>query len=63
MPTPINFDYSGLVAGAVANADDISDAFDLINTYLNAGLPTTDLAKPQSLVSVTIDFNDTIGAG
>ena len=56
MPSPINFDYSGLVAGAVANASDIEDAFDLINTYLNAGIPTTDLAKPKNLVSVTFNI-------
>ena len=63
MPSPINFNYTNLVAGGVANASDLTAAFDLINTYLNAGIPTTDLAKPQSLVSVTMEFNDAIGPG
>lgn len=63
MPSPINFVFTNLVAGGVANASDLTAAFELINTYLTDGIPTTDLAKPKNLVSVTVEFNDSIGAG
>jgi len=62
MPSPINFNYTNLVAGGVANASDLTAAFDLINTYLNAGIPTTDLAKPKNLVSVTFNIESTATA-
>ena len=59
----ITFSLSGVTAGSVANATEITNAFNAINTYLTNGIPTTDLAKPQSIVSITMEFNDSIGAG
>lgn len=63
MPSPIDFDYSGLAAGATATASDITDAFDLINTYFNAGIPNTDLASPNHHICITMGLEATLAAG